>query len=95
MAECWEFEKGGSRNRGSFINSVRKYSQELGFNEIKVGHSVCWPPVPQWTWTWTEADVDLTIKELTKKGDAGNIAVSVEEYLRNRWDKYINIQSGP
>lgn len=47
LEECWEFEKGGnSTNRGSYINSISKYSEELRTSGIEVGPSICWPPVP-------------------------------------------------
>ncbi len=63
LEECWEFEKdGNSINRGSYINSIRKYSEELRSGGIKVRPSVCWSPVRRWL--WAEADVDLSIKEL-------------------------------
>lgn len=45
-------------NSSSYIASVRNYTEELGFTEMTLAPTVCWPPVLRWL--WSEADVQET-----------------------------------
>lgn len=89
LAECWEFGKDDSRLiRGSFLLSVRGYSEDLKFSEKEIAPSVCWPPIPYWL--WPEADVDLSINKSIQEGRVGNIALFVEENLRHNWNTHMH-----